>query len=299
MRKTMTSTAKALAGATVALAFATGVATAADEGHAHVDRQHWTFSGFFGTFDDAQLQRGFQIYREVCSTCHGLKRVAFRNLAEKSGPNFPEAGVKSLAAEWPNQIFAGPNDQGEIATPKGEIIKRPATLADPILGPYDNDKAARAAQNGALPPDLSLVARARTVEADTPFYRVPLALLRDVLGSYQEGGADYIHALLTGYVNPPADVKLSPGMNYNNTFPGHQIAMANPFAGGDGMVKYQDGTPATVDQYARDVVAFLSWAADPNLETRKRMGLMVILYLVVTTVLVYFAKKRVWSKIPH
>ena len=148
-----------------------------------------------------------------------------------------------------------------------------------------------------MPPDLSLIAKARGIETGAPFYRVPDMMIRDILSGYQEGGADYIYAYLTGYRAPPADVKMGDFMNYNMVFPGHQTAMANPFVAGDGLVKYDDATPPTVDNYARDVVAFLSWAADPTLEERKRMGLLVMGYLLITAVLFGFAKRRIWSSV--
>lgn len=263
-----------------------------------IKRQEWSFAGLKGHFDKAQLQRGFQVYQQVCAACHGLKRVYFRNLAEPGGPGFPEESVKGLAASWPNQIFDGPNDQGLIATPKGAIIKRPAKLSDPILGPYDNEKAARAAQNGALPPDLSLITKARGVEYHGALVAHPFAMLKDILNGYQEGGADYLYALLTGYDNKPANVKIAEGMHYNSAFPGGQIAMIKPLQAGQ--VKYQKvegqpATPETVEQYARDVTAFLTWAGDPKFEERKSMGWKVLLYLLVTSVLLYFAKKRLWS----
>ena len=260
-------------------------AAAADPAHGEVARQHWTFSGLTGHFDDAQLQRGFKVYSEVCSRCHGVRRLAFRNLAQPGGPNFPEAGVKSLAAT--HEVDAEPNEEGKI-------VKRPATLADHIPPPFRNDQEARFTLNGALPPDLSLIVRARAVEEATPFYRVPDHMLRDVLAAYQESGADYVYAYLTGYKEPPAGTKLQEFMNYNDTFPGHQTAMPNPFLGGDGMVGYDDNTPATVDNYARDVTAFLAWAADPKLEERKRMGLLVVAYIVLTALLLGFAKRRIW-----
>lgn len=240
----------------------------------------------FGRFDEAQLQRGFKVYSEVCSRCHGVKRLAFRDLAEPGGPNFPEAAVKSLAATY--QVDDEPNDEGKIK-------KRPAKLPDGIPPPFANEQEARFAQNGALPPDLSLIIRARALETDRPFYQVPLAMLADVARGYQEAGADYVYAYLKGYTDPPADVKMADFMNYNRAFPGHQTAMPNPFIGGDGLVKYEDGTPATVDNYVRDVVAFLAWAADPRLEERKHLGLLVIGYLLITAVLLSLAKRRIWS----
>jgi ubiquinol-cytochrome c reductase cytochrome c1 subunit len=299
-----------------------------------IERNKWSFGGLFGQHDEAQLQRGFQVYKEVCTSCHGLKRVYFRNLVQAGGPKFPEESVKALAASWPNQIHDGPNDNGEIADRKGNLIKRPAKLSDPILGPYDNDKQARAAQNGALPPDLSLMARARNVDYTGSVAAHPFSMARDIATGYQEGGADYIYALLVGYADqPPAytrdkaghmtlvadkDVKdekavercatvakndeggpdvcnkLQDGMYYNKYFPGGQIAMPAPIAS---PVAYQKeaGITASVEQNAKDVAAFLAWTADPKLSDRKRIGWQVLLYLLVTTVLLYVAKKRVWK----
>ena len=266
------------------LAFAAPV-SAAEEAHPEIHRQHWSFSGVLGHFEDAQLQRGFRVYTEVCSRCHGVRRLAFRNLAQPGGPSFPEAGVKSLAATY--QVDAEPNEEGKI-------VKRPATLADTIPPPYRNDQEARFALNGALPPDLSLITRARAVDENTPFYLVPVRMLRDVLAAYQESGADYVYAYLKGYSEPPPGTKLADFMNYNVAFPGHQTAMPNPFLGGDGTVAYDDGTPATVDNYARDVTAFLAWAGDPKLEERKRMGVLVVAYIVLTALLLGLAKRRIW-----
>lgn len=286
----MTGTIRATIGASI-LAIGLGLggsAWAASDEHAHIPRQKWTFGGLFGKFDDGQLQRGFKVYSEVCSRCHSVKRLYFRNLVQPGGPQFPEAAIKSLA---------GNNYQvDDVPDETGKVNKRPAVLSDAIPPPYPNDQAARYAQNGALPPDLSLIARARGVEANTPFYRLPDTMIRDVLSGYQEGGADYIYAYLLGYGDAPAGMKLADGMNYNKAFAGHQTAMPNPFIAGDGLVKYDDGTPTTVDNYARDVVAFLSWAADPTLEERKRTGLLVMLYLIVTALLLGLAKRRIWRE---
>jgi ubiquinol-cytochrome c reductase cytochrome c1 subunit len=300
----------------------------------HITRNTWNFGGFFGQFDQAQLRRGFQVYQEVCTSCHGLKRVYFRNLVQPGGPQFPEESVKTLAAGWPNKIFDGPNDAGDIADRKGNIIKRAPKLADPILGPYDNDNQARAAQNGALPPDLSLMARARNVEYTGSVFAHPASMLRDMAVGYQEGGADYIYAILTGYEDkPPAfsrdksghlahvdekEVKdekaverctsvavgeagtpdvcnaLQDGMYYNKYFPGGQIAMPPPLVS---PVKYEDkaGAASSIEQNAKDLAAFLSWTADPKLSERKRLGWQVILYMVITSLLLYGAKKKVWK----
>lgn len=282
---TMSSRTKALIGGALVFALATGAAFAAGES-VHIDRQSWSFGGLTGRFNQPQLQRGFQVYKEVCSTCHGLKRVHFRNLAEPGGPEFPAEGVKGLAQGY--RIEDGPNDQGKM-------FQRSGRPSDPIPSPYKNEQEARAVQNGALPPDLSLIVKARTAGENTSVLATIGSMLRDIPGAYQEGGADYVYALLTGYTNAPADMKLAQGMNYNRAFPGHQIAMVPPMQ--PGQIKYEDGTQGTVEQYARDVTSFLAWASDPNLEERKRMGVLVLLYLVVTAGLVYAAKRRLWAKV--
>ncbi|MGB3721024.1 MAG: cytochrome c1 [Proteobacteria bacterium] len=278
-------------GAMVAAGLLAVTAQAASAAEAiKIERQSWPFSGFFGTFDKAQLQRGFQVYQEVCSSCHELRRISYRNLAQPGGPEFPEDAVKALAASA--QVEDGPDDTGAM-------FKRPGLLSDPLPKIYANEKEARSIHNGAYPPDLSLMARARNTENVAPWYIHPFLMLRDILVGYQEGGADYIYAILTGYKEPPEGFELMEGMHYNAAFPGHQIAMANPFAAGDGQVQYQDGTPSTVENYARDVAAFLYWTSDPKVEERKRIGWVVILYLIVTSVLLYIAKKRIWSRVEH
>lgn len=284
--------AKRAAGALLlAAALGAGAAWAAGEGHVHIDRQKWSFAGLLGHFDQVQLQRGFRVYVDACQRCHGIKRIAFRNLVQPGGPGFKEDQIKSLAAAN-YKVDAEPNEQGKV-------LPRPAILADNIPPPFRNEQEARSAQvGGALPPDLSLIVKARSVETDNPFYMVPFSMLRDIASGYQEGGADYLYAYLTGFKTPPADVKVPDGMSYNRAFPNpHLTAMPNPFAGGDGFIKYDDGTPGTVDNYARDVTAFLAWAADPHLEQRKRIGLLVMGYLLITAILFYFAKRRIWSKV--
>jgi cytochrome c1 len=277
-------------GASVVIAFVSGFALAAENGH-EIERQPWVFGGFTGQFDKAQLQRGFQVYKEVCANCHGLMRLYFRNLVQPGGPEFPEEAVKQLAAAWPNQITDGPNDEGKM-------FERPPLLSDPIRGPYHNDQEARAAQNGALPPDLTLISRARNVQRNPSWWVHPFLMLGDILKSYQEGGADYIFGLLTGYVaDPPAGFQMAEGKYYNKVFPGHQISMPPPLT--DGAVAYQDGMPPKLENYARDVIAFLSWTADPTLDQRKRIGWQVMLYVIVTTALLYLGKKRIWSAIKH
>jgi cytochrome c1 len=241
-------------------------------------RQSWSFAGPFGTFDRAQIQRGLHVYREVCSACHGMKYVAFRNLAQPGGPGFSPAQAKQVASEY--RINDGPND-------KGEMFDRPGRLSDYFPSPDANEQAARARFNGALPPDLSVIAKARGVEAGLPHG------LFDIVTQYQEGGPDYIFAYITGYEDPPADAKLSEGQFWNKYFPGHRTAMRPPLL--DGQVDYTDGTPATAEQYSRDVAAFLVWVAEPHLEARKRVGFQAMIFLIVFAGLAYFTKKKVWT----
>jgi ubiquinol-cytochrome c reductase cytochrome c1 subunit len=262
------------------------------EEHA-IERQDWTFGGLTGQYDRAQLQRGFQVYQQVCTACHGLKRVRFRNLAEPGGPEFPEAAVKALATSWPYQISGELDDQGNP-------IDRLPGPADPIIGPYKNDKQARAAQNGALPPDLSLIAKARSVESHAAWYSQWFYMLRDMAAGYQEGGPDYLYALLTGYHEHPPSMQMTEGMNYNVAFPGHQLAMPPPLSK-DNFVEYQpeSGFKGSLEQNAHDVTAFLAWAADPSLNGRKSLGWQVLLYLAITTLLLYLVKKQIWSRLKH
>lgn len=223
--------------------------------------QAWTFSGPFGTFDKAQLQRGFQVYKEVCSACHSMKLLSYRNL---SALGFSEAEVKAIARH--DTVAAVPNDAGDV-------VDRPALPSDHFHSPYANIQAARAANNGAAPPDLSLITSAR------------------------KGEADYVHALMVGFQAPPADMKIGTGMHYNMYFHGNQIAMAPPLS--EGQVTYSDGTVATVDQMGKDVAAFLYWAANPHMEKRKQMGVMVLLYMLIFTGLMYLTMKRIWSRVEH
>jgi cytochrome c1 len=245
-------------------------------------RQHWSFAGPFGLYNTAQLQRGFKIYREVCSTCHSIKLLAFRNLADPGGPEFTEAQAAAIAASF--QVTDGPND-------KGDMFQRPGKLADRFPPPFPNDQAARAALGGALPPDMSVLAKARGVEQGFPWF------IFDAFIQYQEDGPDYIHAILNGYEEPPSGFTLPPGAQYNKYFPGHAIGMPKPLS--DGQVEYTDGTPATVDQYGRDVAAFLMWAAEPKLDARKRLGFQVFVFLIVLTVLLYLTKNKVWYEVKH
>ena len=256
-----------LAGASAALA-----QTSADQ--PNPPREQWSFSGMFGIYDKAQLQRGFQVWKEVCSTCHALS-IPFRALEDPDGPGFSEDQIRTLAATY-QVTNATPND-------KGEIFKRPGTPADIIPRPeaYPNDQAA-AAVLGKAPPDMALLAKSLKYEPGFPRF------ILDALPGleYQEMGADYIHAILTGYTN-----KDDP--QWNLYFPGHKIAMPQPIT--DGVVEYKDGTKPTLDNYARDVAAFLSWAAEPNLPERKRIGLRVMIFLIVFAGLLYAVKRRIWE----
>jgi cytochrome c1 len=244
--------------------------------------QRWSFSGPFGLYDTAQLQRGFKVYREVCSACHSLKLVAFRNLSDPGGPGFSEAQAATIASGF--QVTDGPND-------KGEMFQRPGKISDYFPPPFANDQAARAALGGKLPPDMSVLAKARGYERGFPWF------IFEPFTDYQEGGPDYIHALLNGYTDPPAGFSLPPGGQYNKYFPGYAIGMPKPLS--DGQVEYTDGTPTTVDQYGRDVAAFLMWAAEPTLDARKRLGFQVMMFLIVFTALLYFTKRRVWHAVHH
>ncbi len=224
-------------------------------------RENWSFSGIFGTFDLASAQRGFQVYSEVCSNCHSMKLLHYRDLA---GIGLSPEDIKALAAQV--TVPKGVDDQGN---PK----EGPATPADQFRSPFPNEQAARSANNGALPPDLSVIVNAR------------------------EGGADYIHGILTGFADPPAGFKMMDGMNYNKYFPGHQIAMPPPLH--DEQVTYADGTKATVEQMSRDVVTFLEWAANPEMVKRKQIGARIILFLVLMTGLTYAVKRKIWADVDH
>ena len=276
-----------LLAAAVAVATLTGGAALAAEGTPNPPRLSWSFANVFGTFDRAQLQRGFKVYREVCQSCHQLK-IPFRTLAQNGGPQFSVAQVTALAAEY--KIQDGPNDAGDM-------FERPGRAADSIPWTFANENAAASANGGKAPPALQLMAKARGFERGFPWFIV------DVLPflQYQEHGPDYIHALLVGYEEAPAGFTVPPGGHYNKYFPGHVIAMPKPIS--DGQVEYPKGAdgkspvPETVDQYARDMSAFLMWTAEPALEQRKRIGFMVIIFLGVFAYLMYYAKKKVWADV--
>jgi ubiquinol-cytochrome c reductase cytochrome c1 subunit len=242
-------------------------------------RVDWTFAGPFGHYEQAQLQRGFKVYREVCASCHALSMVAFRNLKDPGGLGYTEDQAEAIAAEYQVKDIA-PNENGEFPD-------RPGRLSDYFPKPFPNEEAARAANGGAYPPDFSTLAKARTYERGFPWFLI------DILGQYQENGQDYIHALLLGYEEPPAGAEPpKEGLHYNKYFPGHWLAMAKPLQ--DGQVEYPDGTPTTLDQYSKDVVAFMTWVAEPHLMARKQMGLVVLFFLIVFAALLYFTKRSVW-----
>ena len=256
--------------------------TASAQNAAAPPRQQWSFSGPFGQYDPGQLQRGFKIYREVCSNCHSLKLLAFRNLADPGGPGFTEAQAAAVAATF--QVTDGPNDQGQM-------FQRAGGIADYFPPPFANDKAAQAALGGKSPPDMSVLALARSYEWGFPRF------IFDAFTMYQEDGPDYIHAIVNGYAKAPAGFSLAPGTYYNMYFPGNAIGMPPPLSAGQ--VEYTDGTPTSLDQYGRDIAAFLMWAAEPTLDARKHLGFQVMVFLIVFSGLLYFTKRRVWHAVKH
>jgi ubiquinol-cytochrome c reductase cytochrome b/c1 subunit len=265
-----------------AIALTLGAALAAPamaaEGTPHPPRNKWSFAGPFGTFDRAQLQRGFKVYREVCSVCHSLELLSFRNLAEPGGPGYSAAQAASVASEYKIPDIDD----------SGQPTDRPGRPADTFPKPFPNDKAA-IATHGAVPPDMSVLAKARTYERGFPWF------LLDIFSQFQEEGPDYIVALMQGYEDAPKDFALPQGAYYNKYFPGHTIRMRPPLS--DGQVTYDDGSPQTVQQYAKDIAAFLMWAAEPHMEQRKRIGFQVMIFLIVLSGLLYFTKKKVWHDV--
>jgi ubiquinol-cytochrome c reductase cytochrome b/c1 subunit len=268
----------------IALSLAAGVVLAAlpaaaqQAESASPPRQTWSFSGPFGMYDQAQLQRGFKIYREVCSNCHSMDLLAFRNLADPGGPGFSEAQAAAIAAEYKIKDIDD----------KGQPIERAGRPADYFPAPFPN-AAAAAAANGVAPPDMSTLAKARTYQRGFPWF------IFDAFTQYTEEGPDYIHAILNGYEDPPKGFKLPDGGHYNKYFPGHNIAMPQPLQ--DGQVTYDDGSPQTLEQYSKDVAAFLMWVAEPKLEQRHRIGFQVMIFLIVLSGLLYFTKKKVWHEV--
>ena len=225
-------------------------------------KTNWSFKGLFGKFDRGELQRGYQVYTEVCASCHSMKYLSYRNLSEKGGPEFTEDEAKVIAASF--EVTDGPNADGEM-------FQRPGKLSDKFVMPYENVEAAKAANGGAYPPDMSVLIKARG------------------------GGAEYIYSLLQGYEEPPAGITLDDGVYYNKYMYGNKIKMSAPLS--DGIVEYSDGTKTSVQQMSKDVTTFLMWAAEPHLEARHRMGFKAIVYLIILTVLVYFSMKKIWSRV--
>ncbi len=243
--------------------FITGTSYSAysEENKAKFLENNWSFDGVFGTFDRASLQRGYQVYQEVCAGCHSAQHLSYRNLSEKGGPEFLPEEAKAIASQF--EVTDGPNEDGEMFT-------RPGRLSDKFVSPYPNVKAAAAANGGAYPPDMSVLVKAR------------------------KGGADYIYSLLMGYEEPPAGYELDDGVYYNKYMSGNKIKMAEPIS--DGIVEYADGTETTKAQISKDVTTFLVWAGDPHLEARHRMGFKVFFYLIILLTLVYLSKQKVWSR---
>ena len=233
-----------------------------EEKNSNFIKTNWTFSGLFGTFDRASLQRGYQVYTEVCSGCHSVQHLSYRNLKEKGGPEFSEEEAKLIASQF--EVEDGPNSDGEM-------FMRPARLSDKFVKPYPNVESSTAANGGAYPPDMSVLVKARA------------------------GGADYIYSLLLGYEDPPSGMTLDDGVYYNKYMYGNQIKMSAPLS--EGLIEYGDGTVASVEQMSKDVTTFLMWAAEPHLETRHRMGFKAIVYLIILTILVYFSMKKIWSRV--
>jgi ubiquinol-cytochrome c reductase cytochrome c1 subunit len=277
--------------AAIGFVMAAGAAIAQDDEHSAAEPTHfpihkpknveWSFAGPFGTYDKAQLQRGLKVYKEVCSACHSMDLVAFRTLEDLG---YSEAQVKAFAAEY--TIEDGPNDDGDM-------FERPGLPSDYFTPPFPNMQAAAASNGGAAPPDFSLIAKARGVERGFPTF------IFDIFTQYAENGPDYIYSLLTGYdEEPPAGMEIAEGTHYNPYFiGGKSLAMAAPLS--DDQVTYDDGAPQTVDQYARDVSAFLMWAAEPHLESRKKTGFRVMVFLILFAGLMYATKRRVWANVPH
>jgi len=233
----------------------------AEETNTDYAKTNWSFKGIFGTFDRASLQRGYQVYQEVCSGCHSVQHLSYRNLSEKGGPEFSIEEAKAIASQF--EVEDGPNSDGEM-------FNRPGRLSDKFVKPYPNVQASTAANGGAYPPDMSVLAKARA------------------------GGADYIYSLLLGYEEAPSGFELDDGVYYNKYMPGNKIKMSTPLS--DGLVEYSDGTQSTTTQMAKDITTFLVWAAEPHLESQHRMGFKAIIYLIILLTLVYMSKQKVWSR---
>ena len=241
--------------------FITPLSVFSEEKNINFIETKWSFDGLFGTFDRASLQRGYQVYQEVCSGCHSVQHLSYRNLSEKGGPEFSVDEAKAIAFQF--EVEDGPNSDGEM-------FMRPARLSDKFVKPYPNVEASTSANGGAYPPDMSVLAKARA------------------------GGADYIYSLLLGYEDVPSGFELDDGVYYNKYMPGNKIKMSEPIS--DGIVEYTDGTESSKEQIAKDVTTFLVWASEPHLESQHRMGFKTIIYLIILITLVYMSKQKVWSR---
>ena len=241
--------------------FFISLSASAEESKIDILENKWSFDGIFGTFDRASLQRGYQVYTEVCSGCHSVQHLSYRNLFEKGGPEFTENEVKAIAAQF--EITDGPNSDGEMFT-------RPGKLSDKFVKPYPNVEAATVANGGAYPPDMSVLAKART------------------------GGANYIYSILMGYEETPNGFELDDGVYYNKYMPGNKIKMSAPLS--EGLIEYSDGTEATTMQMAKDITTFLVWASEPHLEAQHKIGFKTIIYLIILFILIYLSKQKIWSK---
>ena len=258
-------------------------ALAAGEEQHHIEKLDWSFAGIFGKYDTAQLQRGLQVYRQACGLCHSMDLVAFRSLGDTTGPHMSEAAVKQIASEYTIT---------DISNETGQPFDRPAVPADHFPPPFANPIAAAAANGGAYPPDFSLIAKARAAHRGFPGFVV------DAFTNYAENGPDYIVALLTGYEEPPAGVEPVPGKHYNPVYlAGNWISMPPPLS--DGLITYADGAPETVEQYSKDVAAFLMWAAEPHLVERKAIGFRVMIFLAAMALLLYLTKRKLWRNVDH
>ena len=235
---------------------------AAEEKQEQFIKTEWSFKGILGKFDRSSLQRGYQVYAEVCAGCHSMKYLSYRNLSEEGGPEFTTQEAKNIASQF--EVIDGPNNDGEMFT-------RTARLSDKFVSPYPNVQASTAANGGAYPPDMSVLVKART------------------------GGADYVYSLLLGYEDAPEGFELDDGVYYNKYMAGKKIKMSNPLM--DGLVEYSDGTVASEAQMAKDVVTFLTWAAEPHLEKRHKIGFKAIIYLIILSTLVFLSMRRIWSRI--
>jgi ubiquinol-cytochrome c reductase cytochrome c1 subunit len=237
------------------------IAAISEEAKVKLIETNWSFDGLFGTFDRSSLQRGYQVYQEVCSGCHSVQHLSYRNLYETGGPEFSKEEVKAIASQF--EVIDGPNSEGEMFT-------RQARLSDKFVKPYLNIEASTAANGGAYPPDMSVLAKARA------------------------GGANYIYSLLLGYEDPPQGFKLDDGVYYNKYMPGQKIKMSSPLM--EGLVEYSDGTEASIEKMAKDITTFLVWSSEPHLEMRHKTGFKTIIYLIILLSLVYLSKKKVWSR---